>query len=140
AHSPIGAVFIRNRRTPPRTHRIPFCSWAFSLWYSTSPRDQACPESVAYLPSLLGISSIKVKASVKNMRAVIYARYSSELQRDASIEDQIRLCRRRIEQDGWQYLHAYTDRAISGASALRPAYQALLEGARRAEFDIVVAE
>src|SRR6202047_3089858 len=48
------------------------------------------------------------------MRAVIYARYSSELQRDASIEDQVRLCRQRIEQDGWEYLHAYTHRAVSG--------------------------
>jgi hypothetical protein len=50
------------------------------------------------------------------MIAVIYARYSSELQRDASIEDQIRLCRRRIEQEGWEYRHAYTDRAQSGAT------------------------
>jgi site-specific DNA recombinase len=72
--------------------------------------------------------------------AVIYARYSSGLQRDASIEDQIRLCRARIEHEGWQYLHAYTDRAISGASALRPAYQSLIEDARRGQFDIVVAE
>ena len=74
------------------------------------------------------------------MKAVIYARYSSDQQREASIEDQIRLCRERIEQEGWEYLHAYTDRAVSGASALRPAYQALLEDARRGEFDIVVAE
>ena len=74
------------------------------------------------------------------MRAVIYARYSTELQREASIEDQIRLCRARIEHEGWSYLHAYTDRAISGASALRPAYQQLLEDARREGFDIVVAE
>ena len=74
------------------------------------------------------------------MRAVIYARYSSVLQREASIEDQIRLCRQRIEHEGWQYLHAYTDRAISGASALRPAYQSLLEDARHGLFDIVVAE
>jgi site-specific DNA recombinase len=74
------------------------------------------------------------------MRAVIYARFSSELQRDASIQDQIRLCRVRIEQEGWEYLHAYSDRAISGASALRPAYQSLLEDARHGAFDIVVAE
>jgi DNA invertase Pin-like site-specific DNA recombinase len=74
------------------------------------------------------------------MIAVIYARYSSQLQRDASIEDQVRLCRTRIEREGWQYLHAYTDRAVSGASALRPAYQSLLEDARRGGFDIVVAE
>jgi DNA invertase Pin-like site-specific DNA recombinase len=73
-------------------------------------------------------------------RAVIYARYSSDLQRDASIEDQIRLCRGQIDKEGWQYIEAYTDRASSGASTLRPAYQALLEDARRGGFDIVVAE
>jgi site-specific DNA recombinase len=74
------------------------------------------------------------------MKAVIYARYSSDQQRDASIEDQIRLCRERIEQEGWDYLHAYTDRAVSASSALRPAYQNLLEDARHREFDVVVAE
>ena len=35
------------------------------------------------------------------MRTVIYARYSSDSQRDASIEDQVRLCRTRIAQEGW---------------------------------------
>jgi len=63
--------------------------------------------------------------------AVVYARFSSELQADRSIDDQVRLCRRFIEQQGWGYQYAYTDRAISGATALRPAYQALLEDARR---------
>src|SRR5712691_8882740 len=74
------------------------------------------------------------------MRAVIYARYSSDLQRESSIDDQIRICRKRIEHEGWEYLHAYTDRALSGASALRPAYQSLLEDARHGQFDLVVAE
>ncbi len=74
------------------------------------------------------------------MRAVVYARYSSDLQREASIEDQIRLCRKRIEHEGWEYIHAYTDRALSGATALRPAYQSLLEDARHGQFDVVIAE
>ena len=74
------------------------------------------------------------------MIAVVYARFSSDLQRDASIEDQIRLCRERIEREGWHFLHAYTDRAISGSSALRPAYQRLLEDARHGLFSIVVSE
>src|SRR5438067_10736995 len=72
--------------------------------------------------------------------AVVYARYSSDLQRAASIEDQIRICRERIEREGWEYFCAYTDRRLSGASALRPAYQALLEDARLGRFEIVVAE
>lgn len=74
------------------------------------------------------------------MRAVIYARYSSDLQRDASIEDQVRTCRARIEAEGWRLAGTYTDHAISGASRLRPGYQKLLEDARAGAFDIVMAE
>ncbi len=74
------------------------------------------------------------------MRAVIYARYSSQNQRDASIEDQVRLCRRHVESRGCSYLHAYTDRATSGASPFRAGYQKLLEDARAGEFDVVVSE
>jgi site-specific DNA recombinase len=74
------------------------------------------------------------------MHVAIYARYSSELQRDASIEDQVRICRARIEAEGWQLAATYTDRAISGSSRLRPGYQKLLEDARAGAFDIVIAE
>ena len=74
------------------------------------------------------------------MRAVIYARYSSENQRDASIEDQVRECRAFIDRQGWAYQHAYTDRALSGASTLRAGYQLLLQEAREGRFDMVVAE
>ena len=49
-------------------------------------------------------------------RAVIYARYSSDNQRDASIEDQVRQCRARIEQEQWQLGEVYSDHAISGAT------------------------
>src|SRR6202158_2209738 len=74
------------------------------------------------------------------MHAVVYARYSSDLQRESFIDDQIRISRKRIEQEGCEYLHAYIDRALSGASALRPAYQSLLEDARHGQFDLVVVE
>src|SRR6266404_8692626 len=74
------------------------------------------------------------------MRAAIYARYSSELQRDASIADQIRICRQRIEREGWLPGESYTDAASSGASRFRPGYQKLLEDARAGIFEVVVAE
>ena len=35
------------------------------------------------------------------MRAAIYARFSTQMQREASIEDQVRLCRERAEREGW---------------------------------------
>ena len=73
-------------------------------------------------------------------RAVIYARYSSDLQSDASIEDQVRLCEALIRDRCWELLRAYSDHGISGASLMRPGYQQLLEDGRAGTFDIVVAE
>jgi DNA invertase Pin-like site-specific DNA recombinase len=74
------------------------------------------------------------------IRAVVYARYSSDAQRSASIDDLIRLCKERLSREGWQLVQVYRDAAMSGASDLRPGYQALLEGAREGAFDVVVAE
>jgi site-specific DNA recombinase len=74
------------------------------------------------------------------MRAAIYARYSSENQREASIEDQLRLCHERVAAEGWIAVQVFQDRAVSGSSALRSGYQALLAGARDGSFDVVVAE
>ena len=75
------------------------------------------------------------------MRYAIYARYSSDLQSEHSIEDQIRLCRERIEQSGGTVSEIYTDAAISGASIInRPGIHAMLDDARRGRFDRVMAE
>ncbi|MHC4433960.1 MAG: recombinase family protein, partial [Planctomycetota bacterium] len=74
------------------------------------------------------------------MRVAIYARYSSDNQRDASIEDQVRICRERTEQEGWQLVDCYSDHAVSGASLLRPGIQMLLADAISGKFDIIVAE
>ena len=51
------------------------------------------------------------------MRAAIYARYSSDLQTDASIDDQVRQCKARIKAEGWRFTTVYSDRAMSGATA-----------------------
>jgi site-specific DNA recombinase len=74
------------------------------------------------------------------MRAAFYARYSSDNQRDASIEDQVRQCRARIDEEEWQRGEVYSDHAISGATTLRPGYQKMLEDARSGRFEVLVAE
>ena len=73
-------------------------------------------------------------------RAVIYARYSSNLQTDASIEDQVRLAMRLINEQNMELTQTYADHGISGASLLRPGYQQLLTDARAGMFEVVVAE
>jgi DNA invertase Pin-like site-specific DNA recombinase len=74
------------------------------------------------------------------MKAAIYARFSTEKQSEASIVDQFRVCERIAERDGFQVVLRYEDRAISGGTPERPGYQAMLQAARRREFDVIVAE
>jgi len=74
-------------------------------------------------------------------KAAIYARYSSDNQREASIEDQFRLCREYAERQGWQVVESYSDRAISGASLLRPGIQTGLENRKIAlERELEIAD
>lgn len=74
------------------------------------------------------------------MRAAIYARYSSDKQSDASIDDQIRLCREYASRHNWHVAAVFADHALSGTSNTRPEYQKLVSQARARKFDIVVAE
>ena len=73
-------------------------------------------------------------------RVVTYSRFSSDLQSDASIEDQIRLCAEKANSQNWNIVNNYTDAGISGASLLRPGIQALMQAAMNGEFDILLAE
>jgi site-specific DNA recombinase len=72
------------------------------------------------------------------MKTVTYARYSSDQQREASIEDQQRLCRNYAKQHGFDIVDCYSDAAISGASMHRPGINQLMENAHR--FDVVLCE
>lgn len=73
-------------------------------------------------------------------RVVLYARYSSDNQRDASIEDQLRQCREYADRQGWTVVDSYSDRAVSGASLIRPGIQELLSDVSAGRFDMVLSE
>ena len=55
------------------------------------------------------------------MRAVIYARYSTDLQSAASIDDQLRLCRERIERDLAKRLGQVRDQVLTREPGVRGA-------------------
>ncbi|KAB2792292.1 recombinase family protein [Brucella anthropi] len=75
------------------------------------------------------------------MKVAIYARYSSDNQREASIADQFRMCRLRAEKEGWTVVEEYSDHAISGSSMIqRPGIQALIVDSTRGRFDMILAE
>ena len=73
-------------------------------------------------------------------RVALYARYSSENQKESSIEDQFRNCEKRAAREGWTVTARYEDRAISGATAERPGYQQMLKDAKTKQFDILLVD
>lgn len=74
-------------------------------------------------------------------RAAIYARYSSDMQNERSIEDQIELCRAYAERRGLAVTAVYDDRAISGASTVqRLGWRRLMGDAADRRFDVLIAE
>ena len=58
------------------------------------------------------------------MKAVIYARYSSDNQREESIEGQLRECKAFAEKNDMTILTTYIDRALSAKTDNRPEFPA----------------
>ncbi|CUW39326.1 putative Recombinase [Magnetospirillum sp. XM-1] len=74
------------------------------------------------------------------MKCVIYARYSSDNQREASINDQLASCRAYAARLGWIVVDTYSDSEVTGRTAFRSEYQRLLGDAARHRFDVLLAE
>lgn len=78
------------------------------------------------------------------MRTVIYARFSSDNQNPRSTADQIDMCRKRAEQEGWTVVATFEDTAISGAAGIdahqRPGLAAMLALVEAGGVDQVLAE
>ena len=71
-------------------------------------------------------------------KAVIYARYSSHNQRDESIEGQLRECQEYAEKNGYLIIEEYCDRAISGKTDSRVAFQRMIKDAKSNKFECVL--
>ena len=72
------------------------------------------------------------------MKAVIYARYSSDNQREESIEGQIRECTEYAVRNDITILSSYVDRALSARTADRPEFQRMIADSEKGLFDVVL--
>ena len=72
------------------------------------------------------------------MKAVIYARYSSDNQREESIEGQIRECTEYAVRNDITILSSYIDRALSARTADRPEFQRMIADSEKGLFDVVL--
>ena len=72
------------------------------------------------------------------MNAVIYARYSSDNQREESIDGQIRECMEYCNRNGMNVIKEYIDRALSAKTDNRPDFQRMIKDSAKGLFDVVV--
>ena len=75
------------------------------------------------------------------MKAVIYARFSSDRQTEESIAAQVRACREYADNHGLEIIQVYADEAISGKeskTSLRREYQRMMRDAGRGVFDVIL--
>ena len=72
------------------------------------------------------------------MTGVIYARYSSDNQREESIEGQLRECKVFAEKNGIDVVGTYIDRALSAKTDNRPDFQKMIKDSAKKQFDCVI--
>lgn len=84
---------------------------------------------------------VNLQGSVIGMpTAVLYARYSTDLQSATSAEDQLRLLRQRADREGWHVLAEHADRAVSGTVRQRPGLNACLAAIDAGTATVLLAE
>ena len=72
------------------------------------------------------------------MNAVIYARYSSDNQREESIEGQLRVCNNYAERNNILIVETYIDRAMTGTNDMRPDFQRMMKDSGKRQWNYVL--
>lgn len=72
------------------------------------------------------------------MTGVIYARYSSDNQREESIDGQLRECKVFAEKNDIQIVGTYIDRAFSARTDNRPDFQKMIKDSASKKFDVII--
>ena len=108
--------------------------------FFTSWRTWAMVSFSRSLNNVPGVKHISKSASggEERMIGVIYARYSSDSQREESIEGQLRECYAFAEKQGISIFDTYIDRALSAKTDNRPAFQQMIKDSEKQKFNVVI--
>ena len=69
------------------------------------------------------------------MRAISYARISTDLQSETSVQEQTRRCKQYIEMKGWEFVDSFED-VGTGMNTERSGFKSMMD---REDWDVVVA-
>ena len=73
-----------------------------------------------------------------NIKAVVYARYSSHSQGEQSIEGQLSAAHTYADAKGYTIIHEYIDRAVSGRTDNREEFQKMLSDTAKKQFQVII--
>lgn len=76
--------------------------------------------------------------SDNTLRAALYARFSTNMQREESITAQMRAMHNYCKTKGWKVVAEYADKGISGTTDRRPEFQKMISDSNKRKFDIVL--
>ena len=71
-------------------------------------------------------------------KGIIYARYSSNVQTEQSIEGQVRVITEYAERNGIEIVGSYIDRATTGTNDNRPGFQSMMKDSSKKEWDCIL--
>lgn len=78
-----------------------------------------------------------MSANIENL-AVVYARYSSAGQKEQSIDGQLAAAYKYAEAKGYQIVHEYIDRAMTGRNDDRDDFQRMLSDTGKHQFSVII--
>ncbi len=76
--------------------------------------------------------------STKVINAAAYARFSSDNQREESIDAQLYIIREYAAKNGYQIIREYTDEAKSARTDNRPSFLSMIRDATMGLFDVII--
>lgn len=80
------------------------------------------------------LKNFKTNETLEQKNVVIYARYSSSNQTEASIEGQLKVCYEYAHKNGFNVIGEYIDRAMTGTNDNRPDFKRMLEDSKKRKF------
>jgi len=81
----------------------------------------------------------KKKIEANGNTAALYARFSSDNQREESIDAQIRACREYAKSNGLEVVNVYTDSAKTGTNSNREGFQNMIADSAKREFRYIIS-
>lgn len=82
--------------------------------------------------------NVKTKDNDSMLKAVAYCRFSSEMQRDESIDAQLAAIREYATRNNMTLIHEYIDRAKSATTDQRPAFLQMIKDSGKDKFDVII--